>query len=73
MRGSRRCLVIPSRKWLVAQVTALGALATMFVTTGSWDQEESVALIGLLVTAASTYLVPNAPGQSGIAGEEGQP
>lgn len=64
---------MPSRKWMVAQITALGALATMYVTTGSWDQEESVALIGLLVQAASTYLIPNAPEKAGVEGQRGQP
>lgn len=50
---------MPSRKWFVAQVTALGALATMWATTGSWDQEETVAAIGLVVAAFSSWAVPN--------------
>jgi hypothetical protein len=49
----------PSRKWFVAQVTALGALATMWATTGTWDQEETVAAIGLVVAAFSSWAVPN--------------
>lgn len=32
----------------------------MRITTGAWNVEESVALIGLLSQAAITYLVPNA-------------
>ena len=64
---------MPSRKWLVAQATAIGALLTMWVTTAGWDQEESVALIGLCVQAISTYLIPNAPDKAGVAGQEGQP
>lgn len=64
---------MPSRKWIVAQVTALGAIATMYITTQSWDQEESVAVIGWIVQAVSTYLVPNDPGAAGVKGQEGQP
>jgi hypothetical protein len=52
---------LPTRKWGVAQFVAFGALATMYVTTGSWDQEESIYLIGWIVQAGSTYLVANAP------------
>ena len=50
---------MPTRKWMVRTVIALGALATMYFATGSWDQEESIALVGLLVGAATSYLVPN--------------
>lgn len=64
---------MPSRKWLVAQVTAIGALLTMWATTGTWDQEETVALIGLFVQAVSTYLIPNDPGVAGVKGQVGQP
>jgi hypothetical protein len=50
---------MPSRKWFATQVTAVAALLTMLVTTGSWDLEESVALIGLVSQAAIGYLTPN--------------
>lgn len=56
----------PTNKWVVAQVTAIGALVTMHLTTGGWDTEESVALVGLLVQALSTYLVPNADTPGGV-------
>lgn len=49
----------PSRKWLAARVVAVHALAVMYLTTGSWDVEESIALVGLLSEAAVSYLVPN--------------
>lgn len=52
---------MPSRKWFATQVTALTALATMYVTTNSWDQEETIALIGIVSQAALAYLVPNDP------------
>ena len=52
---------MPTRKWGVNVITLASALALMYVSTGSWDQEESVALIGLITTALTTYLVPNSP------------
>lgn len=64
---------MPSRKWIAAQVAAIGALLTMWATTGSWDQEETVALIGWFVQAATTYLIPNDPTQAGVKGQAGQP
>ena len=52
---------VPTRKWFVTQVTALAALATMYVTTGGWDQEETIAAIGIASQAAIAWLVPNQP------------
>jgi len=52
---------IPTRKWAVTQVTALTALALMYVTTGGWDQEETVSAIGIASQALLGYLVPNNP------------
>lgn len=51
----------PTNKWLVARITGLTALLTMWATTGSWDLEETVALIGLLSEAAISWLTPNRP------------
>lgn len=62
----------PTRKWWVTQVTALAALATMYLTTGSWDIEESVAAVGLVSQAAIAWLVPNeatAPA-TGVKGDD---
>lgn len=56
----------PTRKWVAAQVVALAAIATMYVSTGGWNQEESVALIGWFVQAATTYLVPNEDTPGGV-------
>lgn len=50
----------PSRKWGVLQITSAIGIATMWVTTGAWDQEESIALLTWIGAAASTYLIPNA-------------
>lgn len=50
---------MPSRKWFATQVTALSALAVMWATTGHWDQEETIAAIGIATQAGLGYLVPN--------------
>lgn len=56
----------PTRKWWATRVTAVSALAVMAVTTGSWDAEETIALIGLLAEAAISWLTPNAQTPGGI-------
>lgn len=50
---------VPSRKWMAAQVAAAAVIAVMWARTGSWDTEETVAAIGWLTQAATTYLLPN--------------
>lgn len=50
-----------TNKFLAARVTGVAALLTMWATTGSWDTEETVGLIGLLSEAAIAYLTPNRP------------
>lgn len=52
---------MPSNKYLAARVTAIAGLLTMWATTGSWDTEETVALIALCSEAAISYLTPNKP------------
>ncbi len=64
---------MPTRKWWAANVTAATALALMYVTTGGWDQEESIALIGLVSQAALSWLIPNVQGASGLPADAGQP
>lgn len=56
----------PTRKWIAAQVVALGAIAIAAATTGTWDTEETVALIGWAVQAATSYLVPNDSTPGGV-------
>ena len=56
----------PTKKWIVTQVTALAALATMYLTTGTWDQEESVAAVGLVAQAIIGYVVRNDPTPGGV-------
>jgi hypothetical protein len=50
---------MPTRKWVAARVVSVSALLTMWVSTGSWDREESVALIGVLSAALISWLTPN--------------
>lgn len=52
---------LPTRKWIVNQVTLTAGLLTMWVVSGTWDQEESLALITLGATALTTYFIPNNP------------
>lgn len=56
----------PTRKWWVAQVTALAAIAVMYLTTGDWNTEESVAAVGWLTQAVGTWLMPNDPTAGGV-------
>lgn len=52
---------LPTRKWWAARVAALAALIVMYITTdGGWDDEEWVALVGLIAEGVISYLVPNA-------------
>lgn len=56
----------PTKKWIVTQVTAAAALAVMYLTTGSWDTEESVAAVGLVSQAIIGYVVRNDPTPGGV-------
>lgn len=56
----------PTRKWIAARVVGVGAILTMFATTGTWDVEESVALIGLLTESFVSWLVPNDATEGGV-------
>lgn len=56
----------PTKKWVATQITAVAAVLTMWVTTGSWDQEETVALIGLISQAALAWYVPNDKTPGGV-------
>jgi hypothetical protein len=49
----------PTRKWWATQITALTALAIMYVTTGAWDTEETISAIGIASQAALSWLIPN--------------
>ncbi|MFB4283535.1 MULTISPECIES: hypothetical protein [unclassified Nonomuraea] len=47
-------------------VVALGALAVNWINTGQFTKEIAIALVGLLVQAATTYLVPNQDTPGGV-------
>jgi hypothetical protein len=46
------------KKWAARTIVSLGGLATMFLTTGQWDTEESVMAVTVLVAAATSFLLP---------------
>jgi len=50
---------IPTRKWLVTQITAATALVGAWVGAVGWDRTLTIALIGLISQAAVSYLTPN--------------
>jgi hypothetical protein len=53
--------VNPTRKWWAARVTGAAAILTMCATTGGWNAEETVALIGLLAEGGVSWLTTNDP------------
>lgn len=57
---------LPTRKWWAARIAAIGTLLVMYVTAGEFTTEVIVALIGLFVEAAVSYLVPNADTPGGV-------
>jgi hypothetical protein len=50
---------MPQRKWFAAQVTAIGAFIGALINNG-WDlsSDLQVILVGIVVQAIVTYLVP---------------
>ena len=50
------------RKWGARTITALSGVAIMYLTTGSWDQEESIALVTAVSAALVSLLVPPSEG-----------
>jgi len=46
-------------------ITGAGGIAVMALSTGSWDIEESIALVTLLTERSVAYLVPNDPSGAG--------
>lgn len=59
-----------TRKWMARTVVAIGGLATMFLTTGTWDTEESLMAVTIVVGAITSLLVPNEAGNSGVPSEK---
>lgn len=49
----------PTRKWIAATITALGAVTVLWLQAGSMTVEVRIALVGVIVQAMVAYLVPN--------------
>jgi hypothetical protein len=66
---SKETRTMPSRKWFAAQVSAIGALVVALIHNG-WDlsSDLQVVLVGIVVQAIVTYLVPNTPASDAPAG-----
>ncbi len=56
----------PTRKWIAATITALAAVAVLWVQQGEFSKGVAVALIGAISQAMVTYLVPNADTPGGV-------
>lgn len=59
---------MPTRKWFANVVIAAGGLLTAWAATGTWDQEETIALIGVASGAIVAWLVPNDPSNPASGG-----
>lgn len=59
---------MPTRKWFANIIVALAGLLTAWATTGGWNQEETVVLIGILSAAVVAWLVPNDPANPASGG-----
>ena len=57
---------LPTRKWLAAIVTALGAWAVLWIQAGAFSTEVQIALAGLITQAIIAYLVPNQDSPGGL-------
>lgn len=50
----------PTRKWIIATVTAVSGLAVSAISTG-WQTEESISLVGIVTGAFLSYMARNDP------------
>ena len=60
---------LPTRKWLANETTAAGTLAVMLLTGDKTITDpETIAIIGFVVQAIVTYVLPNKSGseQGGV-------
>jgi hypothetical protein len=57
----------PTRKWWVATVTAIGAIVVLWLNEGMhFDTAVGVAMVGAVVQAFTTYLLPNQDTPGGV-------
>jgi hypothetical protein len=57
----------PTRKWWVAQITAMAALLVAWVNVGAWNRTVTIGLIGFASQAVTSYLTPNHDVPGGVA------
>jgi hypothetical protein len=57
--------VKPTKKWLAAQAVAVGAILTSGLESG-FDKTELVLLVGAVVQAFVTYMLPNDKTPGGV-------
>jgi hypothetical protein len=50
---------LPTRKWWAATITALGAIAVLWIQAGALTTSVAIALVGAIVQAGVTYALPN--------------
>lgn len=58
--------LLPTRKWMATQATAVAGLAAAWISAGGWNQQLSLATVALLAQAIVGYLVPNLPTPGGV-------
>ena len=52
-------LMAPSRKWMVARVTAIAAFFIAWIEAGEWTSTLSIMLVGIVSEGIISYLTPN--------------
>jgi len=62
--------LMPTRKWWVAQATAVGSWLVAAINAG-WEIHESLQImaVGIVVEAVATWLTPNANTPAGVPRE----
>jgi hypothetical protein len=57
---------IPTRKWFAAQAAAVVMLGSEWFINGSWNKPLTMAAVGFLTQATTSYLIPNAGTPGGV-------
>jgi hypothetical protein len=57
---------LPTRKWWAATITALGAIAVLWIQEGALSMAVGIALVGAVVQALITYVLPNDDTPGGV-------
>jgi hypothetical protein len=57
---------LPTRKWFAATFTALGAIAVLWIQEGGLTMAVGIALVGAIVQALVTYVLPNENTPGGV-------